>query len=374
MSRKIPFFKPSLHNNFSVVTVENPSVFSKQTVTFFESYFNTSCFYFTNSGTSALLASLLALRMTNNDEVIIPSFSFVGLANAVVLSGAKPVFADIELPGCNINVNALSSLLTPQTKAVIAIHYAGAPCSITELQSFCKQHDLVLIEDAAQAIGSSFGGKHLGVFGDMAILSFDYMKNVSTHQGGMLVVNNEKWKEPVEVVLNNGTNKAQFYQGKIPFFEWVALGANLSMPPIATYLLEPQLANLSTINNKRKALWQLYHELLNPLALAGSFILPTPLSNHNAHIFYLILPDSATTHSLNSFLNSKNIVSQTHYAALHLSQFASAREFASAALPNFERLNNRLLRLPLWNEMSSEEVMLVVENVKAFFKENKAVL
>jgi dTDP-4-amino-4,6-dideoxygalactose transaminase len=368
MSRKIPFFKPSLHNHFSVSTVENPSVFSKQAVAFFESYFNTSCFYFTNSGTSALLASLLALRLSNNDEVIIPSFSFVGLANAVVLSGAKPVFADIELPGCNINVNALLSVLTRQTKAIIAIHYAGAPCPIVELQSFCKQHQLVLIEDAAQAIGTSIDGKHLGSFGDMGILSFDYMKNISAFQGGMIIVNNEQWKDNLEIVLNNGTNKAHFYQGKIAHFEWVALGSNFSMPPIASYLLEPQLQNLSAITNNRKSAWQLYYNQLFPLAQSGCFLLPNPPGNHNAHIFYLILPGAESAFELNLFLNNRNISSQTHYAALHVSSYSIERGFSAPALPNFERLNNCLLRLPIWNDMSPEEVMYVAQNIKEFFQ------
>ena len=331
-------------------------------------YFSTQNCFLTNSCSSALHLSLAALDLQKGDEIIIPAFGYVAVANAVVNNGAIPVFADVGLEDCNISLESIVNCITPRTRAVIGIHYAGNAFDVQNISALCNKRGLVLIEDAAQAFGSTYLNKPLGSFGHIACISFDYMKNVTCGQGGLVIVNEKSFLEKIQILHDNGTNKHQFENGEKNHFEWVGKGFNFNINPIASYFLGMQIESIHKINEIRMASWNIYSELLKPLEGKGYLALPKVQEGHNAHIFYVREETEQARASLRNYLLSKNIISQPHYSSLAYSPFGKAFYRELNSIKNAEKLSGCLLRLPLWNTMQKEEVLTVVDAVSAYYQ------
>ena len=335
---------------------------------FLKRYFSTQRCFLTNSCSSALHLSVAALDLQKGDEIIIPAFGYVAVANAVVNNGAIPVFADVGLEDCNISLKSIVNCITPRTRAVIGIHYAGNAFDIQNISALCKERGLVLIEDAAQALGSTYLNKPLGSFCHIACISFDYMKNITCGQGGLIIVNEKKFLEKIQILHDNGTNKNQFESGKKDHFEWIGKGFNFNINPIASHFLGIQIESIQRINERRIENWNIYNDLLKPLESKGYIALPKVQEGHNAHIFFVREETEQARTSLRNYLLNKNIISQPHYSSLANSPFGKAfyREFNS--IKNAEKISNCLLRLPLWNTMQKEEVLTVVDAISAYYQ------
>lgn len=368
----IPFHKPTFIGG-EVESIQQ-AIFSGNWIKdsedckfFFNNHFPNSNCFLTNSCSSALELAVRALGIGVGDEIIIPAFGYVAAANAVVNNGARPVFADVLLFNGNLDIESVASCITPRTKAVIAIHYAGNALDIIALLKLCNQNHIFLIEDAAQCMSSSLNNKQLGSFGHLACLSFDYMKNISCGQGGLLIVNDSSFLSATQTTYDNGTNKKPFSTGEEKKFDWVSKGSNCQINPLASYFLSVQLKSLKHITDTRLKSWNLYYQLLLPLEKMGKAILPHPLDNHNGHIFYLITDSESQRNSLRDFLRMEGVYSEQHYSSLAKSAFG--RQFANPkqSIVNSERLCSCLLRLPLWNKISEEEIKRVVAHIFDFY-------
>jgi dTDP-4-amino-4,6-dideoxygalactose transaminase len=368
----IPFHKPfTISNEISVLTeavlTGKWEKESEEVNQFFQNYYKQSTCFLTNSCSSALEIAIRVLGIGEGDEVIIPAFGYVAVANAVVNNGAKPVFADVSPHDGNINVESISERISPQTRAIIAIHYAGNSFNVNAIKELCAIHQIFLIEDAAQCIGSFFDDKPLGSFGHISCLSFDYMKNISCGQGGLLIVNDPKQLHNVRTYHDNGTNRQSLREGLTSGFEWVSKGGNNQINPLATHFLIEQLKGFKQITNTRLSNWEQYRKGLAPLQMLGKATLPNPILGHNGHIFYLILPSNAEREELKKHLREKSIYAEHHYTSLVKSEFGRKFIDTNFAAPYAEKLCSQLLRLPLWNNISSEEINLVIKSINEFY-------
>jgi dTDP-4-amino-4,6-dideoxygalactose transaminase len=340
---------------------------SEESRKFFDQYYPSSPCFFTNSCSSALEMAIQALGIGAGDEVIIPGFGYVALANAVVNNGATPVFADVTWPDGNIDVHGVETCISQRTKAVIALHYAGNPCEISSLMTLCENKGIYLIEDAAQCIGSTYDGEPLGEFGHIGCLSFDYMKNISCGQGGLLIVNDKTLLPKVQVIYDNGTNRQDLIKGTLSQFEWVGKGVNCQMNPIASYFLGAQLRSLKDLTDNRVAKWNMYYESLSGLADNGKFILNKPKPTHNGHIFYLITGSEDERKDLRDHLRGIGIFSEHHYSSLAESIYGKQVTSLSTSPENSEKLCKRLLRLPMWNQITDDQIKTVSAEITAFY-------
>lgn len=367
----IPFYKTvaSGEEMRFIELAMNTAIWNKENQTvhhFFLDYFSGSSLFFTNSCASALELGVRALGIGIGDEVIIPAFGYVAVANAVVNCGARPVFADVLLCNANIDVISVKEKINERTKAIIVIDYAGNACDFNALRDLCDLHNIYLIEDAAQAVGSFHKGKPLGGFGDLGCLSFDYMKNITCGQGGLLVVNKIDLLEKVNLVFNEGTDRESFFKGGKAFYEWVYHGNNYKINPLATHFLAGQIEKLPDITRERVSSWNFYQELCKPLAEKGWFSIPDSSYSGNGHIFFILLHTSAEQHNLRAFLRENSIYAEFHYTSLPHSIFG--QQFAgSVSFPVADIFSTRLLRLPIWNGISMNEIRRVVDVIWNYF-------
>jgi len=322
----------------------------------------------TTSCTHALELVALLLNIGPGDEVILPSFAYVSAANAFALRGAKLVFADSGKENPNIDAGQLEGLIGPKTKAIVVIHYAGIACDMEKIMKLAQKHNLFVVEDAAHAIDSFYNDKPLGSLGHLAAFSFHETKNVISGEGGMLVVNEERLLERAAILREKGTNREAFYKKEVSKYEWVDIGSSY-MPSelIAAYLLA-QLENIAPIQKKRKELWDLYYTLLKPLEEQGIQLPYHPAyASNNAHIFYLVCGNAKERDELIEHLGKKNVLSVFHYQSLHLSPYFMQANKKEASLPESQKYSDRLLRLPLFYELSLEQVKFISGAVLEFF-------
>lgn len=323
----------------------------------------------THSCTAALEMAAILADIGPGDEVIMPSFTFVSTANAFVLRGATPVFVDIRPDTLNVDERQVVAAITERTRAVVAVHYAGVPCAMAELSALCKAHKLYLIEDAAQAILSFDGGQALGTIGDLGCLSFHETKNVICGEGGALLINNEKFIERAEMVWQKGTNRNAFFRGEIDKYTWVDIGSSFLPGDLVAAFLYAQLEQAKRINMHRRALFDRYYLSLSGLAARGCVSLPIGLADNkmNAHIFYVLCRSEAERSALIGHLAANEINAVFHYLPLHSSP--AGRRFGRAAgdLVVTNDVAERLLRLPLYSEMTSETVGWVCACIESFF-------
>ncbi|MEY1661989.1 dTDP-4-amino-4,6-dideoxygalactose transaminase [Isoalcanivorax beigongshangi] len=305
----------------------------------------------THSCTNALELAAVLSGVGPGDEVILPSFTFTSTATAFALRGATPVFVDVEPATLNIDPAAAAAAITPRTRALVPVHYAGTSCDMTALQQLADQHRLWLIEDAAQAIGASYKGQPLGSMGRLGTLSFHATKNLGCGEGGALLINDPDLVERAEILHDKGTTRAQFRAGRIRQYDWVDLG--LSAPPSelqAAHLLA-QLEQLATVTQQRRLLWQAYQQALAPLVQAGLLqTLHVPVDcTHNGHIFGLLFADGGQRDRAQAALAAAGLQTALHYQPLHLSPAGQQLGRAHGALPHASTLPGRLLRLPMWH-------------------------
>lgn len=312
----------------------------------------------THSATGALEMAALLAGIEPGDEVIMPSFTFVSTANAFVLRGAVPVFVDIRADTLNLDERLVEKALSSRTRAIVAVHYAGVGCEMEELERIAAGRGLTLIEDAAQGVLSRHRGRALGSIGACAALSFHETKNLSSGEGGALLVNDEAWVERAEVLWEKGTNRSRFFRGEVDRYTWVDLGSSFLMSDLAAAFLYAQLEEAEPITAARLAIWRRYHQALAPLEAEGLLRRPVvpAQARHNGHLYYVLVADTETRDGLIGALKSAGIQAVFHYVPLHSSPAGSRFGRPAGQLPETDRASATLLRLPLWVGMTPGDV------------------
>ena len=322
----------------------------------------------TTSCTAALEMAALLCDVGPGDEIVMPAFTYVSTANAFVRAGARPVFVDIRPDTLNVDPDAVAAAITTRTRAIVAMHYGGIGCDMDRLGALAEGGGLRLIEDAAHGIGAAFRGRALGSMGDFGCLSFHETKNVHCGQGGALAINRPEDVARAEFLRDRGTNRQQFFRGEVDRYTWVDVGSAYMMNEILAAFLCAQLEALDVLAAVRARTWESYRTALEPLARQGLLRLPIVPADRrpNHHIFHLIVADEATRDALVHFLQERAIHAVIHYVPLHTSPFA--RAFGPPpSLPVTEDLSGRLLRLPLYHDLSEADVARVVGTIETFF-------
>lgn len=312
--------------------------------------------HLTHSCTAALEMAAILCDLSPGDEVIMPSFTFVSTANAVALRGATPVFVDIDEDTLNVNPDEIAAAITPNTRAIWPIHYAGVVSNMTAIASLAKEHGLFVVEDAAQALGSTLDGKPAGSFGDMAAFSFHETKNVISGEGGALVLNNPEMTERAEIIREKGTNRSQFFRGMVDKYSWVDIGSSFLPGELVAAFLLAQLESAQSITDNRMSAWNTYHNAFEPYERSGPIKRPHIPNNatHNAHMYYLMLPSLEARTEFIKGMRAENIVTPFHYVPLHSAPFGKkcSRTFGDLRVTN--DVSERLVRLPLYPGVESE--------------------
>lgn len=373
---RIPFNKPYFtgketdYIKESVATgkISGDGLFTKKCHRFFESRYGFRKTLLTTSCTDALEMSAILCDIGPGDEVIAPSFTFVSTINAFVLRGAKIVFADTGASVPNIDVAGIEALITPRTKAIVPVHYAGIACDMDDILRLARKHGLWVVEDAAQAIESFYKGKPLGSLGHLATFSFHETKNVISGEGGMLVVNDPGFLARAEIVWEKGTNRSAFFRGEVDKYGWVDIGSSFLPSDIIAAFLYAQLENIDAIQSRRKRIWELYHEGLSPLETRGIVKLPRipEYATNNGHMFYLVCADIVQRSRLIDHLKRHGILAVFHYLSLHKSPYY-ARRHDGRELPNSDMFSDCLVRLPLYFELGDPDIDFITERVRSFF-------
>jgi dTDP-4-amino-4,6-dideoxygalactose transaminase len=312
------------------------------------------------SGTAALEMMMLLAGIGAGDEVIMPSFTFSSTANAAVLRGATPVFVDVRPDTMNIDERLIEGAITARTKAICPVYYAGAPCDIEAIEALAERRGLLVLPDAAQAIMSERHGRALCSFGHMSALSFHETKNIHCGEGGALLINDPRFVERAEIVMEKGTDRSKFLRGEVDKYTWVDVGSSFLMNEITAAFLWAQLERADEIAARRLAIWDAYREALEPLEKAGALRLCARVEGHNGHIFWVALP-AAARDGVMSAMKAKGIGVTFHYVPLHA---APMMKRPASPLPVTEDMAARLLRLPLYFELTREELDQVVKSLE----------
>jgi dTDP-4-amino-4,6-dideoxygalactose transaminase len=373
MNHAIPFNRPHLTGlEFEYIreAIENVHLsgngaFTRRCCSWLESHQATGKALLTHSCTGALEMAAIMVDLQPGDEVIMPSYTFVSTANAVALRGAVPVFVDIRPDTLNIDEAQVEAAVTPRTKAIIVVHYAGVSCEMDAIIDIASRHRLVVIEDAAQGLLSTYKGRPLGSIGDLGTLSFHETKNVTCGEGGALLVNRPDLVERSEVVQEKGTNRSRFFRGQVDKYTWVELGSSFLPSEISAAFLFAQLERAEEITRMRHAIWNRYHAAFESLEARGVVRRPVVPAGcgHNAHLYYLLLKDVDERSALIESLNRQGVAAVFHYVPLHTSEAGRRLGRAYGTLPHTTKLSDRLVRLPLWADMRDEEVSRVIAGV-----------
>lgn len=338
---------------------------------FFEEKYGVKKVLLTTSCTDALEMTAILANIKVGDEVIVPSFTFVSTAIAFIRQGAKVIFADSYADNPNIDADKIEALITDKTKAIVPVHYAGVACDMDKIMELAKKYNLLVIEDAAQAIDSYYIGKDgikraLGTIGHMAAFSFHETKNIISGEGGMLTINDSKYVNRAEIIWEKGTNRAEFFRGEVNKYGWVDTGSSFLPSEIIAAFLWAQIENIDDIQNKRKYIWNKYYTAFNNIGI-DDFLpnIPTYATN-NAHMFYLTFPNLDHRTSFIEHSKNNNILSVFHYLSLHKSSFYMLNNEERPNLINSDFFANGLVRLPLYYDLSETEIENVIEMVKKF--------
>lgn len=323
----------------------------------------------TPSCTAALEMAAMLLEIGPGDEVIMPSYTFVSTANAVARVGAKPVFVDIRPDTLNLDEHAVEKAITPRTKALFPVHYAGAACEMDTLLATAREHRLLVVEDAAQGVNAFYKGRALGSIGHMAAYSFHETKNYICGEGGALCLNAPELIERAEILRDKGTNRRKFFRGQVDKYTWVDVGGSYVPSEIVCAFLLAQLERMSEITERRKSIFEWYRDRLAPLASAGLLRLPHVPEDvgTNYHLFYVIVQDGPTRDRLLKFLKDESILAVFHYVPLHTSPMGLSLGYQAGQLPITEDLSARLIRLPLFHSITTEDQELVASTIERFY-------
>lgn len=376
MTQIIPFNKPYMtgkelwyisqaHNN-KQLSGDGP--FTKKCHDIIQDLKKTKKALLTHSCTAALEMAAILADIQSGDEVIMPSYTFVSTANAFVLRGAVPVFVDIRPDTLNLDEALIEQAITKRTKAIVPVHYAGVGCEMNSILKIAEKYNLLVIEDAAQAVRAYYKDKPLGSIGDMGTLSFHETKNITSGEGGALLLNKEKFIERAEIIREKGTNRSKFHRGQVDKYTWVDIGSSYLPGEIIAAFLYAQLEEVDLITQKRIQLWNLYHEKLKPLEEKSFLRRPIIPSHckHNAHMYYILLNSESERDGLMNYLKSKGIISVFHYAPLHSSKAGEKYGRVSNTMTITENVSSHLLRLPIYAEMNESEVEIVVNEIQNF--------
>ncbi|WP_324719213.1 dTDP-4-amino-4,6-dideoxygalactose transaminase [Salinimicrobium sp. HB62] len=344
--------------------------FTQRCQRFFQEKFNFGRCFLTTSCTDALEMAALLLDIQSGDEIIMPSYTFVSTANAFALRGAKIVFADSRKDHPGIDEDKIEELITPKTKAIVPVHYAGVACDMDKIMDLSSRYGLYVVEDAAQAIDSYYTGrdgqkKALGSIGHLAVFSFHETKNIISGEGGMLVINEPEFEKRAEVLWEKGTNRSAFFKGEIDKYCWVDVGSSFLPSEIIAAFLWAQLEKLEDIQNQRKKIWNSYYKKLLEWAEKDSVQLPVipSYATNNAHIFYLVFPNMEERIQVVKWLKTKKIHAIFHYTSLHKSLYYKDK-YTGRALFQCERYERGLLRLPLYYDLNEEEISTVTRTIQ----------
>lgn len=335
----------------------------KKVITLLSARFGDTPLFLTTSGSAAFDLLFAALDLAAGSEVILPSFTFPSAANTILRYGLTPVFADICEDTKTLDIDEVRKRMTAKTKCILPTHYGGASCDLEKLRTMCG--DSLIIEDAALSFGASYHGKPLGTIGDMGIMSFHHTKNISADQGGLLLIDPRHTSiiEKLTMIADNGTDKAQFLRGEKVFYSWQTAGMNVQMPNINAAVLYAQLKKAAEITNRQKTVWQYYFEHLSPLS--GIALPHVPAYNEdNAHVFYIVLKDKQTRERVRKHLEERGISAHFHYMPLHTSVMGEKLGWTPDDLPITQSVSERLLRLPIYANMSTEDCEIVVSAIK----------
>ena len=344
--------------------------FTKKCNEWIESHTRTSKALLTTSCTHATEMAALLCDIQPGDEVIMPSYTFVSTANAFVLNGATVVFVDIRPDTLNIDENLIEEAVTPKTKAIVPVHYAGVSCEMDKIMEIARQHNLKVIEDAAQGVMSEYKGRPLGTIGNFGCFSFHETKNYSMGEGGCLLIRDKEMIEKAEIIREKGTNRSKFFRGQVDKYTWVSAGSSYLPSELNAAYLFAQLEQAQTIFDDRMKSWTLYYELLSPLKEAGKISLPVVPDNckHNAHMFYIKAADLKERTPLIEYLRRQDIYSVFHYIPLHSAP--AGKQYARFCGQDIytTKESERLLRLPMYYGLKSEDVYFVCEKIIQFYQ------
>ena len=375
----IKFNKPSiteLEINKVVDCLNGNSILSgdgKYTTEVYEHFkkrFHIDNMLLTTSGTTALEMASILIDLEPGDEVITPSFTFSSTVNAFLLRGANPVFCDIREDTFNIDENLIEDLITSKTKAIYAVDYAGFPCEMDKINEIANRHGLFVIEDAAQAVGSTYKGRYAATLTEFGCFSFHETKNYVMGEGGAIVVNEDKYMERAEIIREKGTNRRNVLRGLVDKYTWHDIGSSFLPSDLLAAILSAQMERYDEILEKRMNVWNTYYNGLECLEKEGLLrrpVLPEGIE-HNAHMFCIVLPDEDTRTKLINSLKEKGISSYICYVPLHSSPYGQKLGYTPEMLPVTEDLGKRILRLPLYVDMTTEDTLYVVDEISKSLK------
>ena len=362
--------------NYMREAVENHKIcgdgpFTKKCDAWMEKRFNAKKVLLTTSGSTALDMAALMCDIKPGDEVILPSFTFSSTANSFVLAGATLVFVDVRPDTMNIDETKIEAAITEKTKVICPVHYAGVACEMDTIMDIAKRYNLMVVEDAAQAVMSTYKGRACGTIGDFGCFSFHETKNYSMGEGGAILINNENYIEKAEILREKGTNRAKFFRGQVAKYNWVDFGDSYLQSDLNAAYLWAQLEMDDEINDNRLATWNAYYKAFKPLEEKGLIILPTVPEGckHNAHMFYLKTKDIDTRQAYIRFMKKFDIGCVFHYVPLHsapaglkFGRFNGIDEYTTSD-------SDRLVRLPMYYNMAQEDIQEVIDKTREFFNE-----
>jgi len=372
MNINIPFNKPYLtgkemHYIYGAVysgMISGNGHFTKRCQLFFERKYGFKKALLTTSCTDALEMCALLCDIKEGDEVIVPSYTFVSSALAFVRQGANIIFADSKSENPCIDEDKIEALITSNTKAIVIVHYAGVACDMDKIMALAQKYNLVVIEDAAQAIDSYYKGKPLGSIGHLSTFSFHETKNINSGEGGLLAINDEKYISRAEIIWEKGTNRAEFFRGEVDKYNWVDIGSSFLPSEIIAAYLWAQLENLKIIQNKRKLIWNNYYNGLRSWAIDNDIEVPNipAYATNNGHMFYLTCKNIEQRTQIINYLKSKSILSVFHYLSLHRSPYYKSK-YVGKELIQADKFSDCLVRLPFYFELSQEQQAYIIHEV-----------
>ena len=378
----IPFNKPFIIGNelkyiedaVKSGKISGDGIFTKKCQDFFQDKYSFPKVLLTTSCTDALEMAAILCDIKEGDEVIVPSYTFVSSANAFALRGAKIIFADSYSDNPNVDPESIEKLITPKTKAIVPVHYAGIACDMEKIMDIAKEHNLFVIEDAAQAIDSYYTfsdgtKKALGSIGHFSAFSFHETKNIIAGEGGMLVINHPEYFERAEIIREKGTNRSAFFRGEVNKYGWVDIGSSFLPSELIAAFLYAQIEHLDTIQEKRKQIWENYYYSLQDLDNNKLIKLPKipNYATNNGHMFYIVCNSYEERSSLINHMKSKEIHPVFHYLSLNKSEYY-LKNNDLFEMPNSDKFTDCLLRLPFYYELSAEEQYKIIDTIKEYAK------
>ena len=375
---KIPFNKPySSKKELEYIKrcidtwhISGNGIFTKKCQSFIEKRFNAKKVFLTTSCTHALEVASLLIGLKQGDEVIVPSYTFVSTVNAFCLRGAKPVFIDIRSDTLNIDENKIINKITPRTKAIYVTHYAGIGCEMDIIMKIASKYGLLVVEDAAAGVDAKYRNKYLGTIGHLGAYSFHETKNYSCGEGGALLINDSRFIDKAEMIMEKGTDRSNFFNGLVDKYTWVSLGSSYFPSDILAAFLYAQFKSMDKIHKRRRRIWEYYHRHLSDWARKHHIQLSTVPAHCDQpyHLFYLLLPSSKERKMFIKYLKGKGIMAIFHYLPLHLSAMGKLFGGKIGDCPITKTISERIVRLPFYYDLGVKEQAQIVKAIKKFYE------